>query len=637
MLDGMNRRTAALALLPLLCASACSAILGNFETLPPEADDGGLDGTATGPDGTGVPPSHEDAGGDASPPADASTDAPEDAPVHTDADADSSVPCGAMNEACCGSGSPCHIGLSCETGPSTPAHCTNSAPDLGHTCSSGSVCSTQLCPVGQGTCSIACPNGNSDCTVSGWSCGSTTSGGTTLNACLCTPALGGAVPDPCNGTDDNCDGTVDESGNLDCENHNGPASRCQLGGCACTGTVCTSGCMDTSNDYNNCGHCDHACNGPGGGVCAGGKCQPYDFASMPTGHNAGGLAVDDGFIYWTANLGGSYGRVQVCGNGPGKCSGAVDFMAASPNATSGLPGAAAVAVAPSSNGSVVAVGAGISDGMSYGGGRMESCAAPSGIPTTCSPTVEGSNGGGTGGFFTRVATDGTNIAALDYLEIYLSTVGHASENSAAMVVAYNAVPGANNQLIDTAIGATSGTPFVYWSVAENNGNAGPDAHKIFRCQIGGGTYKCGTGAPLAKELVYDGGTTRKNPGALVFDTPNGRLYWVDQGSAPFPPPNAGDGQLLVCDVSTLPCTPTVLAQNLPSPVSITQDPVAVYYGTSGFGTGLIQGCAKNGGCGLNPLTLASGESGIQSVAADPFTGGSLYWTTSAVVRRVAKP
>ncbi len=392
---------------------------------------------------------------------------------------------------------------------------------------------------------------------------------------------------------------------------------------AFTCTVCGTACVNVQSDPANCGRCGHSCLG---GACTNGACGAFDYY-VPSGASPERVAADGSYVYWVNNVQGSYGGVEACALAGSACASAVDFIAPTPNATSGLPGAFGIA----EGGSVLAAAAGgISDGMSWGGTRVESCALVSGTaPSTCAPTVEISNGGGTGGDYAQVATDGVSIAAYNNLGILLFPVTQPTEASGNAAQPY--VPGGDDYVGGVAFGTTAGAGFLYWSVAENYGTAGGDSHKIFRCLLGGAPPNpCG-----APQLVYDGGSTNKNPGPLVFDPGAQVLYWLDQGSTPFPPPSATDGKLLSCNVGTLPCTPTVLAATLPGPLALSQDANAIYFVTGGNDE--IQSCAK-AGCGQIPTVLASGEFEVSFLSADPLTtGGSVFWSTYAAVRRLAKP
>jgi hypothetical protein len=248
----------------------------------------------------------------------------------------------------------------------------------------------------------------------------------------------------------------------------------------------------------------------------------------------------------------------------------------------------------------------------------------------------------------RVATDGTNIATQSYAGVLLSTVNHATQSAYVMTAAYSSVSYiTGNSTSGISIGTNSslsqdGGAFagLFWTVAEySSSNVGADAHKVFGCQLGiaGGTA-CGGGG---QQTAYDGtgavpdGGDYANPGPIVFDGANKKLYWVDQG-----PAYGTSGTLFTCDIASyqMQCSNTaVLASGLPYPVDIAQDTNNIYIGSYVGGTGSIRSCAKSG-CSGTPTVLAGSEGGgVQYIAADPGTSGTVYWTTYGSLRRVAKP
>lgn len=216
-----------------------------------------------------------------------------------------------------------------------------------------------------------------------------------------------------------------------------------------TCSICNTVCTNEQTDPANCGACGHSCLG---GTCTNGACNPFDF-NAPTGESPLGIVADSSYVYWSDQVGNGYGSVEVCSLASGACPSPTTFISATPNATSGLPSASGLAEA---GGVVAAVGAGISDGTGTGGTRAESCSAEiSSPPITCAaPSIEISNGGGTGGFYETVATDGTNIAAIANTGVQLFTVGQATEYSSQAALAYAAT--GDNELGGLTIGVATG-------------------------------------------------------------------------------------------------------------------------------------------------------------------------------------
>jgi hypothetical protein len=67
-------------------------------------------------------------------------------------------------------------------------------------------------------------------------------------------------------------------------------------------------------DPLNCGMCGHNC---GGGLCAGGSCQPYTLTTVTSSGPPGALASDGAFVYWSTfdGVGGSALQRMPVGGG----------------------------------------------------------------------------------------------------------------------------------------------------------------------------------------------------------------------------------------------------------------------------------------------------------------------------------
>lgn len=112
---------------------------------------------------------------------------------------------------------------------------------------------------------------------------------TTGPSCVSTVTPGAEV---CNGMDDDCNGSTDETFNLrrDAQNCGMCGHRCDAGE-----SCCASRCVNSANDNNHCGACGMRCTN--GLRCIAGKCvtPPVPMAGMPAGGaGSGGNAGSSG-------------------------------------------------------------------------------------------------------------------------------------------------------------------------------------------------------------------------------------------------------------------------------------------------------------------------------------------------------
>jgi hypothetical protein len=155
-----------------------------------------------------------------------------------------------------------------DTGPPDTGVCMlpdAAAPGVGQACRNASECDdgmvchgAEFLGVIRGDCTHVCADAN-DC-VPGWACA-------TVNARDCIPDC---PPEPlctcngpgsesrCDGTDDDCDGRIDEEG--------GARSLCRLGACVCGACICDPGatlcdgyCTHLATDPQHCSACGNAC------------------------------------------------------------------------------------------------------------------------------------------------------------------------------------------------------------------------------------------------------------------------------------------------------------------------------------------------------------------------------------------
>jgi len=175
---------------------------------------------------------------------------------------------------------------------------------FGSPCKTGVECNSGIC-LSIGRCSKPCTGGGDCPASSNWSCVSLPARGPT---CDCTVISSEDVP--CNGIDDNCDGSIDETARTcggkctdtltdssncgGCGLTCGGGTTCKGGLCVCPAekpTICGTRCVDTTTDPTNCGKCGTACpSGPSGvAACSAGTCSLT--CTVPYG-DCNGMASD---------------------------------------------------------------------------------------------------------------------------------------------------------------------------------------------------------------------------------------------------------------------------------------------------------------------------------------------------------
>lgn len=225
------------------------------------------------------------------------------------------------------------------TDPVNCGMCGHACPTPAHasaTCNSG-VCGIGPCAAGWADCngnpSDGCEtqtNGNdvNHCGSCG-ACGAVVSGSPACTAGTCTAACASGFAD-CdriygNGCETNLQASIANCGmcGMACSFANG-AGACSGGACAlmacntnyasCDGDD-ANGCeVNLQTDKSHCGDCDTAC--ASDHVCTGGVCKAASPITLASGQNAPfGIAVDDGFVYWTNYEGGTVMKVSKSGDG----------------------------------------------------------------------------------------------------------------------------------------------------------------------------------------------------------------------------------------------------------------------------------------------------------------------------------
>lgn len=156
---------------------------------------------------------------------------------------------------------------------------------FGAECVSGSQCATGLCtrvspevplaPPERGkesfirsVCTSAC-KAHGDC-LAGWSCVPSTPEGESVCACV-------ASPETCDGRDNDCNGVVDDPGQVAEPTCSRPRA-CIAGSCVCAATDCEGDCVDTSKDRRHCGGCGRVC--PDTAACGAAACRCGDGAGV---------------------------------------------------------------------------------------------------------------------------------------------------------------------------------------------------------------------------------------------------------------------------------------------------------------------------------------------------------------------
>lgn len=178
--------------------------------------------------------------------------------------------CGGEGEDCCRP-LECDEGLECYAGTCFE----HEERSFGETCSSDADCESWLCvETGEeSVCSRPCGEEAGPC-LWGWSCESRAAAwnpSSELAVCACE-----ASEEVCDGRDNDCNGVVDDAGQVDplCDEALSGAVCTEEARCGCPGgrEECEERCVDYETDREHCGGCGQGCGE--GLVCAGAVCVP---------------------------------------------------------------------------------------------------------------------------------------------------------------------------------------------------------------------------------------------------------------------------------------------------------------------------------------------------------------------------
>jgi hypothetical protein len=327
----------------------------------------------------------------------------------------------------------------------------------------------------------------------------------------------------------------------------------------------TSCSPNTDTDPANCGRCNHSCLG---GTCTSGKCDPIVLASGQP--NVFGLAVGNGYVYWSAYGAGAVKRCPVagCGASPqtiAQVSGSLTmglvidsknayFSAkVSTNVTLGtvysvpLDGSAAPTPLVTNLDHPVWLGIDTTSvyWANWGDGRIMSCPLGSSCPSpqTIHTQTGGPNAGPNG-----IASTGTAV-------YWVSDDGSARRcaigNCATPVVFATGLSSPQAIVVDVVS--------TYWTN-----------------QVGSSVQKCQlSGCNNSPTLVAS-----NEPGAEGIAVDTSGIYWTDSTG----------GLVRMCPATGCGAGPITLASGLAQPANVVLDDQAVYvsvYGTPNNGDGSV--------------------------------------------------
>jgi hypothetical protein len=540
--------------------------------------------------------------------------------------------CGDIDEPCCAPPAQCTPGEFCNP----EGICKNQHPkDVGHPCSSPSMCSSGICGYTQGLgdggpavpdgapppncpqtgCTVECFNTMTDC-LPGWKCDMLTLG---EGVCTCTCA-----EETCDGQDNNCDGVIDNepaASDWCTAQMFGIPQKCVKGACTCVDT-CDDTCVDLQTDDNNCGKCNHACkmtvekcnkgvcgcaytecgtdcvntmgsdNANCGGCgktcdyqCTMGVCGPATI-EVPDMEEIASIAIDSTNVYWLGTNTTSFGaEVEYCPLTG--CTGGVPTILAKATSECSFSfcddelNLGALAVSPAT--------VYFADGL----GHIEECpiAGCSMTPTQYSASADNEE--------TYLAADGTKVywANEDAETVYDCADGTSCASPALIQDIVSSSP--------QGMAVVSGSAF-YWG-ATTPGSSFFENFTVYSAPVGGGAITAVCTAADFEEF-----------GQLIVA--GGFVYFVDT-----------TGTIYSCPTTATGATATTYITDSNEPTALASDGTNLYWTDEGFGSssstpgGTIMKCALGATCAAS-TTLVKGVSEPTGVVVG---ATQVYWISTS--------